>query len=44
MQEVQKTRQEYIQALADVQGKVYQMGLRAESQPRALQSQLVYQP
>ena len=41
MQEIQKTRQEYIQALADVQGKVYQMGLRAEAAvQRALQSLL----
>ena len=41
MQEIQKTRQEYIQALADVQGKVYQMGLRAEAAVQlALQSLL----
>ena len=41
MQEIQKTRQEYIQALADVKGKVYQMGLRAEAAvQRALQSLL----
>ena len=39
MQEIQKTRQEYIQALADVQGKVYQMGLRAEA---AVQTELYH--
>lgn len=37
--EVQKTRQEYIQELANVQDKVYQMGLRAEAAVRrALQA------
>ena len=37
--EVQKTRQEYIQELAKVQDKVYQMGLRAEAAVRrAMQS------
>lgn len=32
--EVQKTRQEYIGELANVQGKVYQMGLKAEAAVR----------
>ena len=39
--EVQKTRQEYIQELADVQDKVYQMGLKAEAAIRRALSALL---
>ena len=39
--EVQKTRQEYIQELAKVQDKVYQMGLRAEAAVRRAMKSLM---